>query len=111
VPTGSDQEMLSQSTVADGADMDVCEVSPPNPYADGIYALSLADRRKLGLDDDDSLATVPNGVWQGHAEPDVNIYVGGRPKAISSITSDDEGEMSIKEYTEYWNIWHRSQSA
>ncbi|KAJ2413535.1 hypothetical protein GGI10_002998 [Coemansia sp. RSA 2530] len=116
VPAGSDQEMLSQSTVAEGAEgaeADACEASLPNPFADGIYALSLADRRKLGLDEEDMLATVPNGAWQGtkFLGPDVDIFVGGRPKAISSITADDEGEMTIGEYTDYWNAWHRSQSA
>ncbi|KAJ2822506.1 hypothetical protein GGI24_003926 [Coemansia furcata] len=108
VPSGSDHEMLSQSTVADGADMDVCEVPlPPNAYTDGLYALSLADRRKLGLVDDGSLDAVPDEPLLGGAVPDVDIYVGGRAKAISSITSDDEGEMSIGEYTDYWNAWHR----
>ncbi|KAJ2742822.1 hypothetical protein GGI20_004205 [Coemansia sp. BCRC 34301] len=108
--SGSDHEMLSQSTVV--ADMDVCGASLlPDPCVDGIYALSQADRRRLGLDDE-SMAVVPTDRSRGsaaHLGADVDIYVGGQPKAISSITSDDEGEMSTKEYTDYWHVWHRMQ--
>ncbi|KAJ2897536.1 hypothetical protein IWW38_001682 [Coemansia aciculifera] len=123
MPNGSDHEMQSQATVVVDDSMDVCDgdggtplTSPrlSDPCVDGIYALSLADRCKLGLHIDDdhgnsSLAVASNGA--AYVGTDVDVSVGGRLKSFSSITSDDEGEMSIPEYTEYWNVWHRSQSA
>ncbi|KAJ2717885.1 hypothetical protein H4S00_004044 [Coemansia sp. D1744] len=85
----------------------------PDPYIEGIYALSQAKRRKLGLDDEaeaelgDSGSDTATELPQRLAE--VSISVGGHSKAIGLVTSEDENIMSTNEYIAYWNAWHREQ--
>ncbi|KAJ2595276.1 hypothetical protein H4R99_005419 [Coemansia sp. RSA 1722] len=88
----------------------------PDPYLAGIYALAPAKRRKLGLDDavvaadtvgGDPDSTVVARSLDGLAG--VDVLVGGKQKPVLQVTSDDEAEMSLDEYSKYWNIL-RSQS-
>ncbi|KAJ2557232.1 hypothetical protein GGH12_006222, partial [Coemansia sp. RSA 1822] len=82
----------------------------PDPYIEGIYALSQAKRCKLGLDDDmvaDSGSDTATELPQHLAE--VSISVGGHSKAIGLVTSEDENIMSTAEYIAYWNAWHMGQ--
>ncbi|KAJ1839187.1 hypothetical protein LPJ57_010912, partial [Coemansia sp. RSA 486] len=88
----------------------------PDPYLAGIYALAPSKRRKLGLDDavvaadtvdGDPDSTVVARSLDGLAG--VDVLVGGKQKPVLQVTSDDEAEMSLDEYSKYWNIL-RSQS-
>ncbi|KAJ2763243.1 hypothetical protein IWQ57_005608, partial [Coemansia nantahalensis] len=88
----------------------------PDPYAEGIYALSQAKRQRLGLDGSlllelaDAMAdTVPGELLQRIAG--VDIYVAGRPKPLAHITVEDERDMTAAEYTAYWAAWHPAQLA
>ncbi|KAJ2500069.1 hypothetical protein GGH96_003027 [Coemansia sp. RSA 1972] len=85
----------------------------PDPYIEGVYALSQAKRRKLGLDDEaavklaDSSSNTETELPQCLAG--VSISVGGHFKAFGLVTLEDENTMSTAEYIAYWNAWHRGQ--
>ncbi|KAJ1756791.1 hypothetical protein LPJ58_003590 [Coemansia sp. RSA 1591] len=85
----------------------------PDPYIEGIYALSQAKRRKLGLDDEAEAELADSGSDTATELPqrlaEVSISVGGHSKAIGLVTSEDENIMSTNEYIAYWNAWHREQ--
>ncbi|KAJ2845462.1 hypothetical protein IWW36_004771 [Coemansia brasiliensis] len=80
----------------------------PDPYLEGIYALSQAKRRKLGLDNL-YFELVPGAVTDP-PKATINVTVGGQPKEIALITTEDEDKMTIDEYIAYWNAWHKAQS-
>ncbi|KAJ2827289.1 hypothetical protein IWW50_001966 [Coemansia erecta] len=83
----------------------------PDPYLEGIYALSQSKRRKLGLDDTDVEDTADLGSNIATEFPDylsnVNISIGGHSKEIALVTSEDERNMTTEEYIAYWNYWHQ----
>ncbi|KAJ2538644.1 hypothetical protein GGF49_005777, partial [Coemansia sp. RSA 1853] len=85
----------------------------PDPYIEGIYALSQAKRRKLGLDDEAAAELADSGSDTATELPqrlaEVSISVGGHSKALCLVTSEDENTMSTAEYIAYWNAWHRGQ--
>ncbi|KAJ2595333.1 hypothetical protein EV177_008162 [Coemansia sp. RSA 1804] len=84
----------------------------PDPEFDGIYALSQAKRQRLGLDGSELFVltdSVPDSIvidFNSHI-PNAEISVQGKPKQISQITPQDESDMTLDEYTEYWNVWHQ----
>ncbi|KAJ2449213.1 hypothetical protein EV183_005005 [Coemansia sp. RSA 2336] len=80
----------------------------PDPYLEGIYALSQAKRRKLGLDDV-YFDLVPGAVNE-LPKTSIKVAVGGQPKEIALITTEDEEKMSTDEYVAYWNAWRKAQS-
>ncbi|KAJ2357641.1 hypothetical protein IWW50_000100 [Coemansia erecta] len=86
----------------------------PDPYLEGIYALSQSKRRKLGLDDTDVEDMAEPGLDTAAVVPDslsnIKISVGGHSKAITLVTSEDESSMTTEEYIAYWNSWHQKQA-
>ncbi|KAI9505513.1 hypothetical protein GGI25_000984 [Coemansia spiralis] len=105
---------VSSDSGTDGVANHDAEV--PDPFLEGIYALSKAKRRKLGLDGSVSVEladSVPDSIViesPSHV-PNVEIYIKGRPKPMAEVTSQDEGDMTLEEYTNYWNAWHQEQPA
>ncbi|KAJ1957170.1 hypothetical protein GGI12_005100 [Dipsacomyces acuminosporus] len=111
VPSTDDAASSQTSDLADGV---ANEMDCYDPYVEGIYALSPNKRRRLGLNDitlEDLADAVPDSiVVESLAKvPDIDIYVNGQPKPVAHITPEDEGKMTLQEYTEYWNIWHQAQ--
>ncbi|KAJ2080481.1 hypothetical protein H4R24_003047 [Coemansia sp. RSA 988] len=90
----NDKEYQDPGTAGDDIGQDV-----PDPYLEGIYALSQAKRRKLGLEGAAALEladTVPDAVliWSSNNIPNATITVAGHSKPIAHITPDDESKMS-----------------
>ncbi|PIA14987.1 hypothetical protein COEREDRAFT_82401 [Coemansia reversa NRRL 1564] len=106
----NDKDYQDSGVTGDDVDQDV-----PDPYLEGIYALSQAKRRKLGLDGTAALEladTVPDAVliWSSNNIPNVAITVAGHSKPIAYVTPEDESNMSTDEYATYWNAWHQAQT-
>ncbi|KAJ2782743.1 hypothetical protein GGI15_002820 [Coemansia interrupta] len=87
----------------------------PDPYVEGIYGLSRQKRRRLGLDDavvadiGDGDPESTSGESQDDSISRVDVIVCGKPKPIMQVTPEDEGAMSLSEYTEYWHAWRELQ--
>lgn len=89
---------LSQETAAVNSE----DEPSPDPYAEGIYAMSQSKRRKLGLDDDgleenSSVTAIPPN---GNVTTTVNVD--GKPKALDHVTAADQALMTTSEYSKYW---------
>ncbi|KAJ2722751.1 hypothetical protein GGI07_003079 [Coemansia sp. Benny D115] len=83
-----------------------------DPYAMGIYALPAAKRRRFGLDDAvvaEMMEYEPESIVMASFEhvPNIDVFVGGKAKPIGLVTPQDEEDMSLDEYTDYWNAWRR----
>ncbi|KAJ2322235.1 hypothetical protein IWW51_000542 [Coemansia sp. RSA 2702] len=111
---GEDGKRTSSELPTGPASANGVESDEPDPYLEGIYALSQTKRRKLGLDDPaiDELANSSLDMVEElpHSLLNVDIYVGGHPKAIAHITPEDEGKMTTEEYVAYWDAWHQAQA-
>ncbi|KAJ1861345.1 hypothetical protein LPJ78_005386 [Coemansia sp. RSA 989] len=104
----ADDHSVKQNGTATETTQSSKEDDVPDPYLEGIYALSQAKRRKLGLDDL-YFEPMPGAVAE-LPKTSIKVAVGGQPKEIALITTEDEDRMSTDEYIAYWNAWHKAQS-
>ncbi|KAJ1667242.1 hypothetical protein IW140_001696 [Coemansia sp. RSA 1813] len=115
---GGDSKVDRNATASGGYVSDAGadhEAEVPDPSVGGIYVLSQAKRRRLGLDGLESFEltdAVPDSIVldvDSHI-PNTDISVKGKPKPMSQVTPQDESDMTLDEYTEYWNAWHRTEA-
>ncbi|KAJ2400293.1 hypothetical protein GGI23_002129 [Coemansia sp. RSA 2559] len=117
---GGDNEAAVGGDAVPDANVDGAEANHEAEVPDpggigGIYEMSQTKRRRLGLDGSETFEladSVPGSIVLDVDSCILNteISVKGRPKPMSQITPQDESDMTLDEYAEYWNAWHQLQA-